>query len=97
MDSKDEIKINQLEKENRELKRFVEKMYIVGIRILFSVKQLIRIGALCGCYFWKGKEATFALAGVIILIILIQSGINRLKTIIKPNLHSEFDEWDFII
>ena len=92
-----ESNLKILEEENRKLQNFVKKMYLVGIRILFSIKFLLRVGALCGCYFWKGPEATFALAGIIILIILAQSGINKLKTTIKPNLHSEFDEWDFII
>lgn len=95
--SKIEADAETLRRENEQLKKFVKRIYIVGIRILFSIKQLIRVGALFGCYFWKGMEATIVLAGVIALIILAQSGINKLKMIIRPELSHEFNEWGFII
>ena len=85
--------IDTLKDENRDLKEFVHKLYTLCIRILFSLKQIVRIGVLIGCYFWLRTKETVALAVFIVFIMIIQSGIDNVKKIIYPK--QELSEWDF--
>ena len=81
-----------LRDENKVIKEFVHKLYTKCVRILFSIKQIARIGVLAGCYFWLGTKATVALLIFIVFIILIQAGIDNIKKVVYPK--QELGEWD---
>lgn len=87
----------QLEGKNQELRRFVEKLYLACIRTLFSLKFIVRIGTLGIYYYWLGTKPTVILFLYILSIKFIQIGINKLKTIIKPDIKDSLREWFFPI
>lgn len=80
------------EKETREAKAMVQKLYGVIVRALVIFKQLIRLGAVGGVYMWVGKREAIVVAFFLLLQGLMQLAIDKTRQVVHPEL--KLSEWD---